>query len=134
MSFGKRLTEARKRAGMTQSQLGQGLGTDGADAGKQVVYGWEKDQHYPRVDQLILICQKLNCSADYLLFGVETSVSPRYLVAKNAVDALSDVERVELLAAITKPPIDDKGVEERMPITKALKKAPTPAGTLRKEP
>lgn len=49
--------------------MGKGLGTDGADASKSVVYGWEKDQHFPRVDQLVLICERLDCSSDYLLFG-----------------------------------------------------------------
>lgn len=80
MSFGARLADARKRKGLTQEGLGKGLGTDGADASKSVVYGWEKDQHYPRVDQLVLICQKLGCSADHLLFGkVEESHLPAEL-------------------------------------------------------
>lgn len=69
MSFGSRLTAARKKKGLTQDGLGKGLGTDGKDASKAVVYGWEKDQHFPRVDQLVLICDKLGVSSDYLLFG-----------------------------------------------------------------
>ena len=71
MGFGDRLAAARKNSGLTQGELGRGLGTDGADVGKSVVYGWEKDQHHPRVDQLALICKRLNCSADYLLLGEE---------------------------------------------------------------
>lgn len=75
----------RKLRGMTQTELGKGLGTDGADVGKQVVYGWEKDQHYPRVDQLILICEKLSCSADHLLFGNGAmTISPKFLAAQKA--------------------------------------------------
>lgn len=70
MTFGSRLTEARKLKGLTQDGLGKGLGTDGKDASKAVVYGWEKDQHFPRVDQLVLICERLGVTADYLLFGV----------------------------------------------------------------
>lgn len=115
MTFGSRLTAARKKAGLTQGELGRGLGTDGADAGKQVVYGWEKDQHYPRVDQLIKICQKLNCSADFLLFGVESAVSPKYALAKSAVAQLSDEERLQLLAAIAQPGLEDAKVEEFLP-------------------
>lgn len=69
MSFGTRLTQTRKAKGLTQDQLGKGLGTDGKDVGKAVVYGWEKDQHAPRADQLRMICERLDCSADYLLLG-----------------------------------------------------------------
>jgi transcriptional regulator with XRE-family HTH domain len=74
MSFGARLTQARKDKGLTQTDLGRGLGTDGDDASKAVVYGWEKDQHFPRVDQLKLICERLGISADLLLFGRTTEL------------------------------------------------------------
>jgi transcriptional regulator with XRE-family HTH domain len=73
MTFGARLRAIRESKGLTQEALGRGLGTDGADASKSVVYGWEKDQHHPRVDQLMLICDKLGCTADYLLFGKEAA-------------------------------------------------------------
>ena len=69
MSFGARLTAARKKKKLTQAQVGKGLGTDGADAGKSVVYGWERQGHYPRADQLAMICERLDCSADELLTG-----------------------------------------------------------------
>lgn len=72
MTFGARLTAARRLKKLTQEGLGKGLGTDGKDASKAVVYGWEKDQHFPRVDQLVLICKKLDASADNLLFGHPT--------------------------------------------------------------
>ena len=71
MTFGSHLRTAREAKKLSQEQLGKGLGTDGADASKSVVYGWEKGQHFPRVDQLILICNKLGCSADCLLFGAD---------------------------------------------------------------
>ena len=95
MSFGERLAEARKRKGLTQTQLGQGLGTDGADASKAVVYGWEKDQHYPRVDQLALICDKLGASADYLLLGRTTAseLSPEVSDVAAAINRLPPKHR-----------------------------------------
>jgi transcriptional regulator with XRE-family HTH domain len=91
MSFGARLAEARKRKGLTQTQLGQGLGTDGADASKAVVYGWEKDQHFPRVDQFALICEKLKVSPDFLLLGVasEGSLSPELAQLAAAIETLT---------------------------------------------
>jgi transcriptional regulator with XRE-family HTH domain len=90
MTFGMRLTAARKHAGLTQQELGRGLGTDGADASKSVVYGWEKDQHYPRVDQLVLICERLKCSADYLLFGRESQFTPEARELAKWFDKLTD--------------------------------------------
>lgn len=90
---------------MTQTDLGKGLGTGGADVGKQVVYGWEKDHHYPRVDQFTQICRKLECSADYLLFGKDTAAPSAQLVAaRKAVGQLSDGERSALFDAIVKKP------------------------------
>lgn len=90
MSFGERLAAARKDAGLTQQELGRGLGTDGADASKSVVYGWEKDQHHPRVDQLILICERLGVSADYLLFGTHPDFTPEALSVAKWFDKLTD--------------------------------------------
>lgn len=106
--FGARLAAMRKLRGMTQTDLGKGLGTDGADVGKQVVYGWEKDQHYPRVDQLMQICEKLSCSADYLLFGAGAmTISPKYLAAQRAVSLLTQEERLNLLATLAVPRPDE---------------------------
>lgn len=70
--FGGWLRAKREEKKLTQEQLGKGLATNGEDASKSVVYGWEKEQHYPRVDQLYLICEKLGCTADALMFGKET--------------------------------------------------------------
>lgn len=99
MSFGARLTEARKRKNLTQEALGRGLGTDGKDASKAVVYGWEKDQHYPRVDQLELICEKLDCSADYLLRGVvaTSSLSAEVAALAAEIDSIPAPERARVL-------------------------------------
>lgn len=95
MSFGARLTEARKRKGLTQSQLGEGLGTDGADCSKAVVYGWEKDQHFPRVDQLALLCRRLDTTADYLLFGQVSagSLLPDVSEVASAISSLPERQR-----------------------------------------
>lgn len=102
MSFGTRLTEARKKKGLTQDGLGKGLGTDGKDASKAVVYGWEKDQHHPRADQLAMICQKLDVSADYLLFGtVAASELPEdVLKIASEVNALPGKHRRVALAHV----------------------------------
>lgn len=125
MSFGARLAQARKRAGMTQQELGRGLSTGGEDASKSVVYGWEKDQHYPRVDQLMLICQKLGCSADFLLFGDQ---SQNVQLAKQAISTLSDEERLALLTAMMQPGLPDEDVARHLPPA-----PPTPPSDPRKK-
>ena len=71
MSFGYRLRRAREDANLTQTDLGKGLGTNGEDVSKSVVLGWEKDRHFPRADQVVLICERLKCTADYLLLGAK---------------------------------------------------------------
>lgn len=71
MNFGARLVKARNLKKLTQEQVGKGLGTDGADVTKSTVYGWEKSGHFPRADQLALICDRLDCSADWLLTGAK---------------------------------------------------------------
>ena len=99
MSFGSQLKTAREAKGLTQEALGKGLGTNGADASKSVVYGWEKDQHYPRVDQLILICDKLGCSADYLLFGTgePARMSPESAQLAELIDCFEGEERSHII-------------------------------------
>lgn len=100
-SFGRRLAAARARAKLTQAQLGEGLGTKGEPTTKQTVYGWEKDQHYPRVDQLMLICEKLGISADFLLFGDEAAASNvRVAAAAAALQQLDADERLRLVEKV----------------------------------
>lgn len=96
MSFGSRLKQLRLEKGLSQDALGKGLGTDGKDAGKQVVTGWESGKHYPRVDQLALICKRLDCSADFLV--LETAVSSAKLTPEIAqlaaqIDKLDEDDR-----------------------------------------
>jgi transcriptional regulator with XRE-family HTH domain len=35
------------------------------------LHAWLKERNLPNAEQLINLCDKLNCSADYLLFGIE---------------------------------------------------------------
>lgn len=99
MTFGSQLKKAREDRQLSQEQLGKGLGTDGRDASKSVVYGWEKDQHYPRVDQLALICSRLGCSADLLLYGTEAPVklSPESAQLAQELDRFDGDVRTNLI-------------------------------------
>lgn len=99
MTFGARLRTARETAELTQAELGRGLGTDEKDASKSVVMGWEKDKHHPRADQLALICTKLKCSADYLLFGTKADsvLSDDARKIASQLDSLEEEDRRTLL-------------------------------------
>lgn len=118
MKFGDRLAEIRKQKKLTQDQLGEGLGTDGADASKAVVLGWEKNRHFPRVDQLMMICEKLGTSADYLVFGKvpDSQMRPEVQEIAAALGRLTADQfsfamqgiRYALEAAALKKPADQK--------------------------
>lgn len=73
-TFGMRLRHARAIAGMTQADLGRGMGNEGADLMKASVSAWEVDRSSPNVDQLRLICDRLCVSADWLLFGAPSRI------------------------------------------------------------
>lgn len=95
MEFGARLAKARKNKGLSMEALGEGLGTDGKDVTKQTVWGWEDGRHFPKTDQLFEICRRLNCSADYLLFGTEAALSPAAAELGRELDAVADPQERE---------------------------------------
>ena len=66
-AFCERLRAARQAANLTQAQLGEGLGKEGADLGKGAVSSWEVGMSTPSPHQLALICRRLGVSADRLL-------------------------------------------------------------------
>lgn len=70
--FGRRLRAARAAAGLTQTQVGQGMGIDGEDLNKAAISNWETERNGPSVKQLRLLCERLNVSADHLL-GIEVA-------------------------------------------------------------
>jgi transcriptional regulator with XRE-family HTH domain len=70
-TFGSRLAEKRKAAGLTQEQLGVGMAADGGDIGKGGVSSWEVGRTLPSAHQIARICERLKCSADDLL-GLKT--------------------------------------------------------------
>jgi transcriptional regulator with XRE-family HTH domain len=99
MTFGSRLREVRKAKNLSQEALGALLGGN-EPATKQTVYGWEKDKHFPRVDQLALLCEKLGCSADYLLLGSNPPAKPISSEAAEVaylIDALDPTRKKALI-------------------------------------
>lgn len=71
MTFGGRLQQVRKAAGLSQEQLGGLVGMS-----RQAVSKWETDQAAPDVETLALLCGALGVSADELL-GREGPTQPQ---------------------------------------------------------
>ncbi len=64
MELGTRISDLRKKAGMTQEQLASLLGTT-----RQAVSKWESGKSQPDLDLIIRLGEIFNVSMDYLLLG-----------------------------------------------------------------
>lgn len=62
MTFGMKLQQLRKAAGLSQEQLAEML-----DMSRQAISKWETDQSVPDADKLIQLCRIFQVSADTLL-------------------------------------------------------------------
>ena len=66
MTLGERITLSRKRAGLSQEQLGEKLGVS-----RQAVSKWESNQSNPDVAYVAEMCRLFGVSSDWLLLGRE---------------------------------------------------------------
>ena len=66
MTLGERITLARKKAGLSQEQLGDRLGVS-----RQAVSKWESSQANPDVAYVAELCRVCGVSCDWLLLGEE---------------------------------------------------------------
>ena len=62
MTFGEKLREARKDAGLSQEEFAEKIGVS-----RSAVAKWESDRGLPDVGNLKVIASLLNISIDYLL-------------------------------------------------------------------
>lgn len=62
MTFGEKLKEARKNAGLSQEQFAEKMSVS-----RSAVAKWETDKGMPDVNNLKVMAQLLNVSVDYLL-------------------------------------------------------------------
>ncbi len=62
MTFGEKLKEARKEAGLSQEQLAEKMSVS-----RSAIAKWESDKGMPDINNLKAIAQLLNVSIDYLL-------------------------------------------------------------------
>lgn len=121
--FGERLRAARLARDITGEELGRGVGPDGKDASKASVSDWERERHYPKADQLRIICMKLGISSDELLFG-QVVADKQVMQAASVVQSLTEDQRRQLFREMMGPAASDRVVEQRMPITRAPPSSP----------
>lgn len=71
MSFGEKLQDLRRRAGMSQDTLAERL-----DVSRQAVSKWERDETMPETEKLVRIAQLFGASLDELLLDREPPKEP----------------------------------------------------------
>ncbi|MCP3931360.1 MAG: helix-turn-helix transcriptional regulator [Bacteroidetes bacterium] len=74
MSFGKKLTEARKKKGYSQEQVAKFLGTKGPVIGR-----YERDEMKPSIDTAAKMASLLDISLDYLVGNTDEEVDKTML-------------------------------------------------------
>ncbi|MBQ8822107.1 MAG: helix-turn-helix transcriptional regulator [Lachnospiraceae bacterium] len=66
MTFGERLYNIRKDAGLSQEELAELM-----DVSRQSVSKWESDKAYPEMTRLLFLSDYFHVSLDYLMRGTE---------------------------------------------------------------
>lgn len=69
MSFGSRLSQARKKRGMSQEELAKQLGTKGPVIGR-----YERDEMKPSIEAATNIAKILEVSLDWLVGNTDTEL------------------------------------------------------------
>ena len=72
MTFGEKLQDLRRKAGMSQDTLAERL-----DVSRQAVSKWERDETMPETEKLVRIAQLFGASLDELLLDREPAKEPK---------------------------------------------------------
>lgn len=99
MTIGERIQEARKQAGMKQSELAEKLGIATITIGQ-----YERDKRQPRIEQLQRIADALGIGVSYLLSG-EATVSQTHLA--NGVHIYKDTFPFRVVEPFLDNPLSD---------------------------
>lgn len=117
-TFGRRLKLALVAKGMTQAALAEKVSRT-----KGAVTQWIHGDTEPDFRTLMEICRHLEVSADFLVRGVDTAFLDEQTVSIAArMQSLAPDQRATLHKLIFGNGASDATVEQRMPITKALKR------------
>lgn len=71
MTFGEKMQELRRKAGMSQDTLAEQL-----DVSRQAVSKWERDETMPETEKVVRIAQLFHVSLDELLLDREPPIEP----------------------------------------------------------
>lgn len=96
-ALGKRLAEARNRAGLSQQAVADAVVT--AKRGRQTVYEWEAGKASPSVEDLEKLCRLYGVTADSVLGLPEPDYAVRLAVIGKIVDNTISDDVVRRLAA-----------------------------------
>lgn len=96
MTFGERITYARKQKKMTQGNLGKTVGTSGDIIGK-----YERDEIKPSIDTASKIADALGVTLDYLVKdGQYQNIDNEALNRLKLIEKLPKEERSHLFATM----------------------------------
>ncbi|MCW3465173.1 helix-turn-helix domain-containing protein [Chitinophaga nivalis] len=70
MTFGQKITLARKDKNWTQAELGDAIGTS-----RDIVGKYERDEIKPSIEVAAKIADVLDCSLDYLVRGITSQIN-----------------------------------------------------------
>ena len=73
MTFGEKLQDIRKKAGMSQDALAEKL-----DVSRQAVSRWERDETLPETEKVVLLADLFCVTTDYLLRPQLETPEPTY--------------------------------------------------------
>lgn len=113
MSIGERITELRKKSGLSQGQL-----ADIMNISRQAVSKWETDQASPDTLNLIRLSDVLNTDVEYLASGKNSKpkytpvvINYEYTPRKTPEKVVEKIVEVEKIVQIEKPVEVEKIVE-----------------------
>ena len=96
MTFGERITYARKQKKMTQNDLGKAVGTSGDIIGK-----YERDEIKPSIDTAAKIAEALSVTIDYLVKeGEYQNIDNETLKRMKQLEKLSPEDKSHVFAML----------------------------------
>ncbi len=100
MTFGEKVTLARKNKRWTQTELGKEIGSS-----RDIIGKYERDEIKPSIEVAAKIADVLNTSLDYLVRGIKSEVEitdiPQHLIPHFIkLDSLSDLHKNYVIAVI----------------------------------
>lgn len=93
MSFGKRLTEARKKKGLSQEEVAKLLNTKAPVIGR-----YEREEMIPSVEVATKLAALLGVSMDYMVGNTETEIDNETLKRIQQIQVLNEEEKAHLYA------------------------------------